>query len=353
MAAWCQTNIKSDTFSFIPSATSLKQQQYSLGREHTVIIQDGMAEDMVCLHFNVRTLGPMQLMLNMTQIISHRFLHARLEQSNISKEISGNIGICSFPLPGPEGGNADCVCVCVCACCVYLTSGHEREQEKALRRDGWFSHMGNSIGARGKYLNKQRTVHWAKWCVPTNDITLPVELVSHCGSTWEAVHVEITSPHVKTTKNISHECLWTVNNVHTFHINTHSMGPAVCDLREECVVLRVRLCGISCGAPILSLGSSGGQPPKRLDLALAGDSDIQKQSIFDTRLWLIVRKRWGRFVLGPCLKTWRSSPPPLGTASHKWNPWIMKTLKVSGYILQPAWFFMEVILVVSCRKLMF
>ena len=67
-------------------------------------------------------------------------------------------------------------------------------------------------------------------------------------------------------------------------MNTRGVGPAVCDLREECVVLRVRLCGISCGAPILSLGSSGGQPLKRLDLALAGDSDIQRQSIFDTRL---------------------------------------------------------------------
>lgn len=298
-------------------------------------------------------------MLNMTQIISHRFLHARLQQSNISKEISGNIGICPFPLPGPEGGNADCVYVCVCACCVYLTSGHEREQEKALRRDGWFSHMGNSIGAR------ENTWTNSALYIEPSDVYLP--MISHSlwnwclQCVWLSLWIDMGScacgnyapPHVKTTKNISHECLWTVNNVHTFHMNTHSMGPAVCGLREECVVLRVRLCGISCGAPILSLGSSGGQPPKRLDLALAGDSDIQRQSIFDTRLWLIVRKRWGRFVLGPFLKTWRSSPPPLGTAWHKWNPWIMKTLKVSGYILQPAWFFMEVILVVSCRKLMF
>lgn len=57
--------------------------------------------------------------------------------------------------------------MCVCAWCVYLTSGHEQEPESALRRDRWFSHMGNSVwlhwGAR-KYLNKQCTVHWAKWC---------------------------------------------------------------------------------------------------------------------------------------------------------------------------------------------
>ncbi len=49
-------------------------------------------------------------------------------------------------------------------------------------------------------------------------------------------------------------------------------------------MLRVRLGGISCGAPILSLGSSGGQGLKWLDLALASDSDIQRESVFDTRL---------------------------------------------------------------------
>lgn len=64
----------------------------------------------------------------------------------------------------------------------------------------------------------------------------------------------------------------------------HYGPPQWCDLRAECVVLRVRLGGISCGALMLSLGSSGGQPLKWLDLALADDSDIQKQSIFDTRL---------------------------------------------------------------------
>lgn len=118
----------------------------------------------------------LQLMLNMTQIISHRFLHARLQQSNISKEISGNIGICSFPLPGPEGGNADCVYVCVCACCVYLTSGHEREQEKALRRDGRFSHMGNSIGAR------ENTWTNSVLYIEPSDVYLP--MISHSLWNW-------------------------------------------------------------------------------------------------------------------------------------------------------------------------
>lgn len=107
------------------------------------------------------------------------------------------------------------------------------------------------------------------------------------------------------------------------------------DLREGCVMLHVRLCGISCGALSLSLGSSGGQPLKWLDLALVDDSDIRRQPILDTRLWVMVRKRWGRSAPGPFLKTWRSSPPPWGTAEHKWNPWIMNTLEVRRYLLQP------------------
>ncbi len=44
MAACYQMNIKKDTFSSVASATSLKQQPYSFGREHTVIMQNGMAE---------------------------------------------------------------------------------------------------------------------------------------------------------------------------------------------------------------------------------------------------------------------------------------------------------------------
>lgn len=49
-------------------------------------------------------------------------------------------------------------------------------------------------------------------------------------------------------------------------------------------MLCVRLGGISYGALILSLGSSGGQPLKWFDLVLPDDNDIQKQSIFDTQL---------------------------------------------------------------------
>lgn len=46
MAVCAQMNIKRDTFYFTASATSLKQQLYSFGSEHTIIIQNDMAEGM-------------------------------------------------------------------------------------------------------------------------------------------------------------------------------------------------------------------------------------------------------------------------------------------------------------------
>lgn len=153
---------------------------------------------------------------------------------------------------------------------------------------------------------------FSKWCVPTNDITVCCGTGCwsicdpHCGSPRETQWIQKLPSPEYFPRN--------VNSVHTFHMNTHIMGPTVVWPEGGVCCVSVRLGGISCGAAILSLGSSGGQPLKQLDLALADDSDIRRQSIFDARLWLIVRKRWGRFALGPFLKAWRSSPPPPGIA---------------------------------------
>lgn len=46
-------------------------------------------------------------------------------------------------------------------------------------------------------------------------------------SLWIFVGCWNYTPHLKMKDNISHECHWTVNNVHTFHMNTHIMGPTV------------------------------------------------------------------------------------------------------------------------------
>lgn len=104
--------IKRDTFSFIALSAYLKQQLYSFGRQHIVIILNGKAEDMQCWHLNVHAQGPRATWHKSSAI---DFTHL----TNIPKEISGNIGIYFFFLSGPEGGDADwvyMVYMCVCAC---------------------------------------------------------------------------------------------------------------------------------------------------------------------------------------------------------------------------------------------
>lgn len=65
-------------------------------------------------------------------------------------------------LSGPEGGSADCVESRLCLSNKWTWKGTRKK--KAPRRNGWFSHMANSVwlhwGTR-EYLNKQCTVQWS------------------------------------------------------------------------------------------------------------------------------------------------------------------------------------------------
>lgn len=72
------------------------------------------------------------------------------------------------------------------------------------------------------------------------------------------VDAEITLPTSK-QNGIFPMNIFELQTIFIHFIWIHTLwAPPQCDLREECVVLRVRLDGISCGALILSLGSSGG-----------------------------------------------------------------------------------------------
>lgn len=278
-------------------------------------------------------------------------------------EIPGRIGI-YFTLPGPEGRSGDCVYVCLCVVCLSDIWAWTRTRKRPQEGQMIFSH--------GQFcmtpLRRKNALEQTVYCIePSDELyqwhhTLLWNWLLQCmwRSLWipmgSLVDAEIMLPTSKQKEKISNEHFFlTVNNIHTFNMNTHIIGPTVVWPKGGvcCVVLRVRLCGISCSTPILSLGSSGGQPLKWLTLALANGSDIERHSIFDTRLWLIVKKRWVGFVLGSFLKTWRSSPPPLGMAWQKWNPWIMNTLKGEQLFTAANLVFMEVILVVSGRELMF
>lgn len=90
---------------------------------------------------------------------------------------------------------------------VYLTSGCEKEPggKKAPRRNGWFSHMANSVwlhwGTR-EYLNKQCTVQWS-------DVYLQYPWHHALSIKWLLrMDAEINPPpKIKMWENISHECV--------------------------------------------------------------------------------------------------------------------------------------------------
>lgn len=160
-------------------------------------------------------------------------LHGRLEQSNISKGNSWKIWHLLYSTR--SWGKEPRLCVRV----FIWHLGHEQEPEIALRRDGWFSHMGNSVwlhwGTR-KYLNKQCTVNWAKWCAwPMAWRPGGWRMSSaRCGSRGTP---EIRSP----TSSIP---VRNANNVHTFHMNAYIIGPAA-------VLPEGRVCGVACRGSVV------------------------------------------------------------------------------------------------------
>lgn len=167
---------------------------------------------------------------------------------------------------------ADCTYVRVCLCLYVLRLSDNWTQttrKKALRKDGRFSHMGNSVrlhrGTR-EYLNSESYIELSDVCLPRISHSV-VQLAA-------AVHVTaIVDRHgkpggrrnynllrkqnipwmslkCKQCSSFSNEyCLWTV---------VWPEGECVC----VCVVLCVRLGGISCGAPIR----------RPLDAGLSNDS---------------------------------------------------------------------------------
>lgn len=128
----------------------------------------------------------------MTQIISHWFYTLDLNNQTFQRKFLEELAFTLLHQVLRVG--VVIVYMSVCAWCVYLTSGHEQEPENALRRDRWFSHMGNSVwlhwGAR-MHLNKQCTV-LSQAMSSINDITHSVvELAA-------AVYVTlIVDPHGK------------------------------------------------------------------------------------------------------------------------------------------------------------
>lgn len=170
----------------------------------------------------------------MTQIISHWFYTLDLNNQTFQRKFLEELAFTLLHQVLRVG--VVIVYMSVCAWCVYLTSGHEQEPENALRRDRWFSHMGNSVwlhwGAR-MHLNKQCTV-LSQAMSSINDITLCCGTGccsvcdAHCGSPWEAWWMrKLCSPLQNKKRIFPMNIFWTVNNVHTFHMNTHIIGPTV------------------------------------------------------------------------------------------------------------------------------
>lgn len=149
----------------------------------------------------------------MTQIISHWFYTLDLNNQTFQRKFLEELAFTLLHQVLRVG--VVIVYMSVCAWCVYLTSGHEQEPENALRRDRWFSHMGNSVwlhwGAR-MHLNKQCTV-LSQAMSSINDITLTLlwNWLLQCmwRSLWipmgSLVDAEIMLPTSKQKENISNE----------------------------------------------------------------------------------------------------------------------------------------------------
>jgi len=159
--------------------------------------------------------------------------------------------------------------------------------------------------------------------------------------------------YLKRKENISHECLWTVNNALTFHMNTHFMGPTVVWPEGRACCVCVRLGGISCGAPILSMGSSGGQSFKTAQLGL-GQWQWHTEAVdFWHTAVTNCEEKVRDICSGTILKDMEIQPTSPG-----YNLAQMKSLNheySEGEQLFTAanLAFMGVILVVTCRELMF
>lgn len=175
---------------------------------------------MQCWYFNIRY--ALQLILNMTQNVSHWFYTLDLNNQTFLIKFLEILAFNSFLYHRPEG-------VCLYVRCLSdnwtWTTTRKSPQERQ------FSHMGNSVwlhwGTR-EYLNKQCIYCTLSWVM----VYLP--MISHSiVQLAAAVHVTSIVDHhgkpggsrnyySKRKENISHECLWTVNNVDTFLYEPHS-----------------------------------------------------------------------------------------------------------------------------------
>lgn len=158
-----------------------------------------MAEDTLCLHFNVRTLGALQLMLNMTQIISHRFCTLDLNNQTFQRKFLEILAFASF-LYQVLRVEMLIASMCVFGRAVFIW---QLDMNKSKKRPSgetddfltWAIPLGyGKMLKQTAYCTLSQVMCTYQWYHTPCGAGGCSVCGSHCGAAWEAVHVEITFP---------------------------------------------------------------------------------------------------------------------------------------------------------------
>lgn len=176
-------------------------------------------------------------MLNMTQIIGHWFYMLDMNNQTFQRKFPGISAFPSFLYHLLREGMlvVRAIFVFVCGVFIWQPDMNKNQKKPSGETDGFLTWaiLYDSIEAReNRWTNSSLYIELSAVYLPMLSHS-PVEpeaagyvtlIVDRHGTPSTCRNY---ASHFKKEENISHERLCTINSVHTFHMNTHIMGPPV------------------------------------------------------------------------------------------------------------------------------